>query len=171
VRRVGLLLVLLIAITVAGWAAAGRATPTPARPSAAPVAARSNSATTSAAASSGPRTPGEDPAVQGWLRSRTAAQVDVDNLLWRTRVALAGSGPQAPAVCGQFRAAVARLRAAGTGPDAEVGRSATAGLSAFDHAAATCQRGDYAAAGAELDRAVAQRSAGQDRLDAVLDGD
>ena len=117
--------------------------------------------------------PGLQPPVQSWLKDREGDLIELNNAL----VPLVQKQLKDPAAARPACSRLARVtrslsaRSAVPGPRPEIYTTARAGLATFERAAAACLAGDFPAAERLVSEGLAERTAAQDRLDALLDGE
>jgi len=117
--------------------------------------------------------PGLQPPVQGWLKDREGDLIELNNALVPLVQKQLKDPTAARAACSRLARVTRTLAARSAVPSArpEIDAAARAGLAQFGQAAAACLAGDVPAAERLVGEGIVERTAAQDRLDALLDGE
>ena len=117
--------------------------------------------------------PGLQPPVQSWLKDREGDLIELNNALVPLVQKQLKDPAAAQAACSRLARVTRTLSARSAVPSArpEIDAAARAGLATFERAAAACLAGDVPAAERLVGEGLAERTAAQDRLDALLDGE
>ncbi|GAB2831958.1 hypothetical protein [Lentzea nigeriaca] len=111
--------------------------------------------------------PGENPAVQRWFKSREKLQIELNDALQAARSLTAPSS----AVCARLTVATFRFGLGSTVPEVKLQPYVYAGLPEFMQAAQACTAGDLATMRQRMDEGAASRSTALDHIDEILDNE
>jgi hypothetical protein len=117
--------------------------------------------------------PGLQPPVQSWLKDREGDLIELNNALVPLVQKKLKDPTAARPACSRL-ARVTRIlsaRSAVPGPRPDIDAAARAGLAKFGQAAEACVAGDIPTAERLVGEGLVERTAAQDRLDAILDGE
>jgi hypothetical protein len=115
--------------------------------------------------------PGVQPEVQKWFKLREKSQIELnDALLPVVQKGIEKPGA-APAACRRLATVTKVMLKGAAAPHPKVDQLSRAGLAKFDQGAAACLAGDLATAERLVAEGLAERTAAQEPLDEVLDGD
>jgi hypothetical protein len=117
--------------------------------------------------------PGLQPPVQSWLKDRERDLIELNNALVPLVQKQLKDPTAARAACTRLARVAHTLSARGAVPSSrpEIDTVARAGLATFERAAAVCLAGDVPGAERLVSQGLAERTAANDRLDALLDGE
>ena len=111
--------------------------------------------------------PGENPAVQWWFKSREKRQIELNDALQAARNLTAPSST----VCARLTVAAWQSRFGPTVPEAKLQAPVDAGMPEIVQAARACVAGDLATMRQRMDEGAALRSAALDHIDEILDNE
>ncbi len=117
--------------------------------------------------------PGLQPPVQSWLKDRERDLIELNNALVPLVQKQMKDPAAAQAACSRLARVTRTLSARSAVPSSrpEIDAAARAGLATFERAAAVCLAGDVPTAERLVSDGLTERTAAQDRLDALLDGE
>ena len=115
--------------------------------------------------------PGLQPPVQKWLKEREPLQIELNNALVPVVQQKIKDPGQAPRICSRILAASRAHMARPAAPDAQVDQLARAGLVKFEQGALACLTGDITSGLRLITEGLAERTAAQEPLDEVLEGE
>jgi hypothetical protein len=111
--------------------------------------------------------------VQSWLKDREGDLIELNNALVPLVQKQLKDPAAARAACSRLARVTRALSARSAVPSSrpEIDTAARAGLATFERAAAVCLAGDVPTAERLVSEGLTERTAAQDRLDALLDGE
>ncbi len=111
--------------------------------------------------------PGENPSVQRWFKSREKRQIELNDALQAARNLTAPSST----VCARLTVAAWQYRFGPAVPEAKLQAPVYAGMPEIVQAARACVAGDLATMRQRMDEGAALRSAALDHIDEILDNE
>lgn len=111
--------------------------------------------------------PGENPSVQRWFKSREKRQIELNDALQAARNLTTPSS----AVCARLTVAAWQFRFGPSVPEVKLQAPVYAGMPELVRAAQACVAGDLTTMRQRMDEGAALRSAALDHIDEILDNE
>ena len=127
-------------------------------------------APTGLAPSQAPAQPGTERSVQQWFGARERPLIELNDALVPA-LTLTTQGSATRAICTRLARAAAGYAALNPVPNARLAVPVAAGTAKFVEGAAVCLRGDLARAQQLIVEGLAERTAAQDQIDGILEGE